>query len=608
MVDMEYGSQKFRQLSQETIEQAAEGILWLDSHGRIHMANNTACRLLGYSREELLTMAVPDFDPEYSIEDYKDKYWPKVRQLGTIIFESVHRRKDGSVYPVEISSSYVHFDGDGYSCTFFRDITERKRVLAALQESENKLSAIINHQFQLTGLLDIEGRLQMINETALNLIGAKEEDLLGKLFWDTPWWNHSRKLQNKLKQAFYEAVDGDFVRFEAIHPDTQGEARLHDVSLKPLLDDQGQVTHIIPEARDITNIKKTESALHQALAELEQLKNRLEDENVYLQEEIKLDHNFGEIIGGSKSLKKILGQIEQVASTDATVLILGETGTGKELIARAVHELSNRSTRPLVKVNCAALPANLIESELFGHEKGAFTGALADKVGRFELANRGTIFLDEIGDLPLELQAKLLRVLQEGEFERLGNPETITVDVRVIAATNRDLAKTIRKGDFREDLFYRLNVYPVTCPPLRERREDIPLLVKHFVEKYSTKIGKKINAIPINVMNALQSYHWPGNVRELENIVERALVISRENKLELGDWLPRVDIDVQNSKLPSLSELERDHILKVLDLTSWRVSGSGGAAEKLGLKATTLEARMKKLGIRRAGSPPSILG
>jgi PAS domain S-box-containing protein len=440
----------------------------------------------------------------------------------------------------------------------------------------------------------------LANETALNVIGAKEEEVLGKYFWDTPWWSHSRKLQEKLKKAILRAAAGQFVRFEATHPDIHGELRLHDTSLNPLLDDNGNVTHIIPEARDITDIKRTESALHQALAELEQLKNRLEDENVYLQEEIRLEHNFGDIIGRSNVLKKVLGQVEQVASTDATVLILGETGTGKELIVRAVHELSHRKSRPLVKVNCAALPANLIESELFGHEKGAFTGAQARKIGRFELADRGTIFLDEIGDLPLELQAKLLRILQEGEFERLGNPKTITVDVRVLAATNRDLGKIIQKGDFREDLFYRLNVYPVTCPPLRDRREDVPILVKHFVDRYSLKIGKKIDTIPKKVMKALQSYHWPGNVRELENIIERALVISRGNKLDIGDWLSRDEMDVHKSKIPTLTELESDHILKVLDLTSWRVSGSGGAAEKLGLKPTTLEARMKKLGIRRA--------
>ena len=600
MKDKEYGSKKIRQLSHASIEQAADGIFWLDSEGRIHRVNDAACRLLGYSREELLTMTVPDFDPEYSVEDYKERYWRKVRQLGTINFESRHRRKDGSTYPVEISSCYVQFEGAGYSCTFFRDITERKRAESALQESENKLSAIINHHFQLTGLLDSEGRLLMANETALNLIGAGKEEVLGKYFWDTQWWSHSQRLQKKLKKAILKAAAGKFVRFEATHPDIHGAPRLHDTSFNPLLDDNGKVTHIIPEARDITDIKRTESALHQALAELEQLKNQLEDENVYLQEEIRLEHNFGDIIGRSNALKKILGQIEQVASTDATVLILGETGTGKELIARAVHELSDRNSRPLVKVNCAALPANLIESELFGHEKGAFTGALSRKIGRFELADRGTIFLDEIGDLPLELQAKLLRILQEGEFERLGNPKTITVDVRVLAATNRDLGKIIQKGDFREDLFYRLIVYPVTCPPLRDRREDVPLLVKHFVEKYSTKIGKKIDTIPKKVMNALQSYHWPGNVRELENIIERALVISRGNKLEIGDWLPRDELNVRQPKIPTLTELESDHILKVLDLTSWRVSGSGGAAEKLGLKPTTLEARMKKLGIRRA--------
>ena len=599
MKDMEYGSSKISQLSHVTIEQAADGIFWLDSEGRIHRVNDAACRLLGYSREELLTMTVPDFDPEYSVENYKEKYWRRVRQLGAINFESRHRRKDGSTYPVEISSCYVQFEGTGYSCTFFRDITERKRAESALKESENKLSAIINHHFQLTGLLDSDGRLLMANETALNLIGAEEEEVLGKYFWDTPWWSHSSRLQKKLKKAILKAAAGEFVRFEAIHPNIRGELRLHDTSLNPLLDYNGNVTHIIPEARDITDIKKTESALHRALAELDQLKNRLEDENVYLKEEIRLEHNFGEIIGRSNVLKKVLGQVEQVASTDATVLILGETGTGKELIARAIHELSGRKSRPLVKVNCAALPANLIESELFGHEKGAFTGALSRKIGRFELADRGTIFLDEIGDLPLELQAKLLRILQEGEFDRLGNPKTITVDVRVLAATNRDLRKFILKGDFREDLFYRLNVYPVTCPPLRDRIEDVPLLVKHFIDKYSTKIGRKIDVIPKKVMKAFQSYHWPGNVRELENIIERALVISQSSKLEIGDWLSRDEMDVRKSKIPTLIELERDHILKVLELTSWRVSGSGGAAEKLGLKPTTLEARMKKMGILR---------
>ncbi len=340
-------------------------------------------------------------------------------------------------------------------------------------------------------------------------------------------------------------------------------------------------------------------ALGNALAEVERLKNRLQAENIYLQDEIKVVHNFENIITRSEALTRVLRNVEQVASSDATVLVLGEPGTGKELIARAIHSISPRGNRPLVKVNCSALPANLIESELFGHEKGAFTGAVARKIGRFELADGGTIFLDEIGDLPLELQAKLLRVLQEGEFERLGNPKTIKVDVRVIAATKRDLEKEMAKGNFREDLFYRLNVFPIQIPPLRERKEDVPLLINHFVKKYSAKIGRKIESIPQEVLDTLLAYHWPGNVRELENIIERAVIISPGPKLALGDWLPKIDVSPSTITICTLEETECQHILAVLEQTNWRVSGEKGAARILGINPKTLESRMRKLGIKR---------
>jgi DNA-binding NtrC family response regulator/ligand-binding sensor domain-containing protein len=347
--------------------------------------------------------------------------------------------------------------------------------------------------------------------------------------------------------------------------------------------------------------EKTELSdeLQNALSEVERLKNRLVAENIYLQDEIKLQHNFENIITQSEVLKKLLHKVEQVASTDATVLILGESGTGKELFTRAIHNISDRGERPLVKVNCSALPANLIESELFGHEKGAFTGATTRKIGRFELADGGTIFLDEIGDLPLELQPKILRVLQEGEFERIGNPKTIKVDVRIIAATNRDLKTEIRKGNFREDLFYRLNVFPITIPPLRERKEDIPLLVNHFVNEYSTKIGRKIETVSQTIINTLQIYHWPGNVRELENIIERALITGEGKKLTLSDWLPKQEIHINSDEFLTIHENERQHIIKALEKTDWRISGENGAAKILGIKRTTLEARMKKLDIQR---------
>ncbi len=333
--------------------------------------------------------------------------------------------------------------------------------------------------------------------------------------------------------------------------------------------------------------------------QMEQEKARLSAHNDYLLEEIKTTHNFEEIVGESPAITAVFHSIAQVAPTDATVLISGETGTGKELIARAIHSMSDRRDRVLVKVNCAAIPAGLIESEMFGHEKGAFTGALSRKIGRFELADRGTIFLDEVGEIPLELQSKLLRVLQEGEFERLGSTVTNAVDVRIIAATNRDLAEAVEKREFRADLFYRLNVFPILLPALRDRGEDIPLLVKHFVSKYGTKMGKQIESVSQAAIEHFKTYAWPGNIRELENVIERAMILSQGTALELGDSLPRSNPSRNGSGTPTLRELERSHILTVLDLTNWRVSGDAGAAEILGLKPTTLEARMKKLDITR---------
>ncbi len=333
--------------------------------------------------------------------------------------------------------------------------------------------------------------------------------------------------------------------------------------------------------------------------EIGQLQERLKAENVYLQETIRIQHEFEDIIGESEPLMRVLEQIEQVAETDSTVLILGETGTGKELLARAIHRLSPRRERPLVTVNCGAISPGLIESELFGHERGAFTGATERKIGRFELADRGTILLDEIGDLALDLQVKLLRVLQEGEIERVGGTRTIPVDVRVIAGTHIDLERATNEGKFRPDLFYRLNVFPIRNPPLRERIEDIPLLVRYFVMKDGTRLGKRLETIPKRTMDALMSYRWPGNVRELRNVIERSIITSRGSALELGNWLPSAPAPLQVDKKLTLDEVQRDHIRRTLQQTGWVVSGPRGAAIRLGLKPTTLEARMKKLGITR---------
>jgi PAS domain S-box-containing protein len=354
-------------------------------------------------------------------------------------------------------------------------------------------------------------------------------------------------------------------------------------------------------AFDITERKQAEEAAAAAYREIKDLKDRLQADNVYLQETIKLQHTFGEIIGRSPAIQKVLHQVEQVAGTHATVLLLGETGTGKELLARAIHDCSPRNARPMRMLNCAALPATLVESELFGHEKGAFTGAVTRQIGRFEQADGSTLLLDEIGELPLEVQAKLLRVLQHGRFERLGSSRTLSADVRILAASNRDLEKMVREGRFREDLYYRLNVFPIRLPPLRERREDIPLLVWAFVKELSRRMGKAIDVIRRATMDSLERHPWPGNVRELWNVIERAVILARDATLRVD--LPPPPGESAHDAVPdeelTLDEAQRRHILAVLRKTGWRVSGPRGAAAILGLKPTTLESRMAKLGIRR---------
>jgi transcriptional regulator with GAF, ATPase, and Fis domain len=371
----------------------------------------------------------------------------------------------------------------------------------------------------------------------------------------------------------------------------------------PLLDPAGALSGVISLGADVTEQRAAETARDRAIRELEELQGQLREENLLLRSELEASHGFDEIIGESDVLRYVLHRIEQVAGTDTTVLILGETGVGKELIARAIHRRSDRASRPFVTVNCGTLPANLVESELFGHERGAFTGATSLRKGRFELADGGTLFLDEIGDLPLDLQVKLLRVLEEGNFERVGSSLPRTTDVRVIAATNRNLDARIAEGVFREDLFYRLNVYPVSVPALRDRPEDIPLLVHHFVRRLSEKLGKPIEEVPGPVIRRLAEYTWPGNVRELQNVLERAVILSPGRTLALparfasgvesGPRLGRPNSHV------TLAEAEREHLLAVLDATDWRIEGEDGAARILDLRPSTLRSRLKKLGITR---------
>jgi formate hydrogenlyase transcriptional activator len=461
---------------------------------------------------------------------------------------------------------------------------ERLHMEIVLKDNEERLRDLFDEAPIAYVYEGLDSKLLRVNRTAMKSLGITADQVDG--LYGRDFVPNTPDAQRRLKEAFASVGKGI---------DTSGvvlELRRKDNG-KPLWmkwwsrpDPSGTYTRTM--FLDITE---------QVL--MEQEKARLEAQNVYLQEEIKGTHNFEELIGGSTSLKKVLKNVERVAPTDSTVLITGETCTGKELIARAIHNLSPRKGRPLVKVNCAAIPAGLIESELFGHEKGAFTGALTKKMGRFELADKGTIFLDEIGELPLDLQSKLLRVLQEGEFERVGGTQTFKVNVRVIAATNRDLEQQSKTGYYRPDLYYRLNVFPIHLPALREREGDILLLAQFFVRKFATDFGKKIDRVPEGMMTALQRYQWPGNIRELEHVIERAVILSEGSKLEPIDWLSQPGGKAGSGKTLTLEEMERQHIVDILDQTNWRVSGEKGAAKILGLNPTTLEARMKKLGIER---------
>ena len=419
--------------------------------------------------------------------------------------------------------------------------------------------------------------------------------------------------------SFHAALAGTLQpRKEAVLLTKSGVERVILWSSVLLDNGGGEIAGVLSVGVDITEQRQAETARDQALAELQNalhevkaLRGRLQDEVVYLQEEIKSNHNFEEIIGQSDALAYVLHKIEQVASLDTPVLIEGETGVGKELVARAIHNLSPRKNRPLVKINCAALPPNLIEAELFGYEKGAFTGAIKARRGRFELADGGTLFLDEIGELPRELQPKLLRVLQGGELERIGSETSVKVDVRIVAATNRHLREAIKQNQFREDLFYRLYVYPITVPPLRQRKEDIPLLAKAFIDKCAKTQGKRIETVQQSVMDQLLHYDWPGNVRELENVIERAVIVATGKALRLAESLVGDGTDgtweAQNEVVPksrqgyqgTLEEVERDYIVQILEHCYWRIEGERGAARLLGINPSTLRSRMRKLGIKR---------
>ncbi|WP_434111148.1 sigma 54-interacting transcriptional regulator [Methylocaldum sp. GT1TLB] len=460
------------------------------------------------------------------------------------------------------------------------------RLRSELQASRERLSRIVTYALDAIITVDAEGRIVLFNAAAEKLLKCRESEAVGGVL--------ERFLTPALREHLGHCMDHS--SDQAIWlPEGVGILR-GDGAEVPI---EGSISRVEAGGEKLFTVILRDAGERQRRMQAEAECRQLKGIKLYLEEEIKAAHNLDELIGGSAALKQVVTLINQVAETDSTVLVTGETGTGKELIARAIHNLSSRKANVLVKLNCAAIPANLAESELFGHEKGAFTGALSRKQGRFELADGGTLFLDEIGELPLDLQAKLLRVLQEGEFERVGGTQTIKVNVRVIAATNRDLGRMSRENQFRADLYYRLNVFPIHLPPLRERADDIPLLVRHFVQKYAALLGKRIETVPQPILSALCAYPWPGNIRELQHVIERAVILSEGGELAPIDCIQRPTAETRNGGFATLEEVERAHILKVLEATSWRISGEKGAAVILGMPSTTLRSRMERLGITR---------
>ncbi|MCU0582476.1 MAG: sigma 54-interacting transcriptional regulator [Syntrophales bacterium] len=479
----------------------------------------------------------------------------------------------------------------------FVNAMERRDKEQALRESEERLSLAVASADARLWELDLDTEMIWSTEEGRDpyrLVPGQDLPFARFLAHVHP------ADRERIVESLEKAKSGEHVNVEYRVTVTPGNLMWVNTQGRLLIDASGKSRRLMGISIDITERKAMEAQLREQLGEIERLKLQLEDENIYLREELGREMGFGNIIGKSAALNYVLFRAGQVAPTDAAVLILGETGTGKGLIANAIHGQSSRRDKPMVTVNCAALPANLIESELFGREKGAFTGAHARQAGRFEVADGGTIFLDEIGELPLELQSKLLRVLQDGEFERLGSAKTIKVDVRVIASTSRDLRKEAQAGRFREDLYYRLNVFPVSIPPLRERVTDIPELVRFFVDKYSRKFGRRIETIPKTAMKALEDYSWPGNVRELEHVIERAVITTEGTVFRLADRLEPLRVaGAADAPLKDLASMEREYILRVLRETGWRIEGPQGAARILNLHPSTLRLRMKKLGIRR---------
>ena len=574
-------------MSKITLDNAIDIIFWADEDGAFKYFNDAFVKRMGYSRKEIEKMSVLDFIHDGNISRYK-KGWENLKKEK--FYNNVHREmvtKSGEIFSAEMTISMILMDGKYFSSTILRDISERKSLNELAVMSKHTLDQAIEMIFWTND----DGSLRYFNSAFEEKVGYTRSQIQKMKVFDFFENSNLEKFQKGWEQLKGGAkING--VDRELKTKSGQIISCEMNITMVKFADEEFSVTIL----RDITERKIRENEIAQQFNEIQFLQEATAAENIALKEKIELEFSFSNIITRDPNYKRVLRQVEQVADTDATVLILGETGTGKELLARAIHQLSERENLPMIKVNCGALPENLIESELFGHEKGAFTGAYQQKIGKFERADKGTIFLDEIGELPLDLQAKLLRVLQEGEIERVGGTQLLNVDVRIIAATNRALAEEVEKGRFREDLYYRLNVFPIYNIPLRERREDIPILVKHFAQKYSEKINKEILEISPRSLNKLMAYDFLGNVRELENLVERAVILSKGKVLNFDFSLTK-KTNIKSSKFLSMMEMQKKHIIDALERTNGKVSGQLGAAELLKMNDKTLTSRMRKLGV-----------
>jgi PAS domain S-box-containing protein len=571
-------------------ETAKDGILILDAKtGQITDVNPFLVNLLGYSHDEFIGTPLWEIGPFKDIKECKLAF-VELQEKEYIRYESLPlETKDGRSIAVEfVSNVYGLSAGTRVIQCNIRDITKRKQMEQALRQSEERFRLALKNSPIAVFSQDRDLRYTWSYNSHLPT-SKNPERTLGELL-------ETAEAASDIEVRRQVLETGVGARAE-IQITYGGTKHYFDTAIEPILDSAGEVIGLTGVRIDVTELRETTEALREA-------KNKLTEEKLYLEQEIDTELGFGEIVGRSKALQAVMEHVRTVAATDATVLLLGETGTGKEMVARAIHRTSQRCDTSFIKMNCAAIPSGLLESELFGNEKGAFTGAVNKKIGRLELADKGTLFLDEIGEIPLDLQPKLLRVLQDQEFERLGGLHTLKVNFRLIAATNRDLGEAMRDNKFRSDLYYRLNVFPIRVPPLRERREDIPLLVEHFVQKFSLRMKRSITSIPKKTMDALKGWDWPGNVRELENLVERSVILTQGSVLVSPLSEMRPIAEEERSKGQTLEGAERDHILRALRESHGQIGGMSGAAGRLGLKRTTLQSKLKHLGIDlRSGRP-----